>query len=65
MSRNKKEQPSRSEPTPEPVQSPYLGDLTPEFIIWHKESHTEEEHFQRYANRIPFEYLTTHNIEQV
>jgi hypothetical protein len=65
MSRNKKEQPSRSEPTPEPAQSPYLGDLTPEFIIWHAANKSEAEHFQRYANRIPFEYQTTHNIEQI
>ena len=64
MSRPKKE-PSRSEITPAPEQSPYLGDLTPEFINWHKENKTPEEHFKRYENRIPFEFAHQHNIEQI
>ena len=42
-----------------------LGDLTPEFIIWHRLSHTEEEHRQRYYNRIPHEYADQFGIGRV
>lgn len=67
MNRNKKEQPSKSEeiPSPEPAQSPYLGDLTPEYIKWHQANKSPEEHLKRYENRIPFEFAHQHNIEQV
>lgn len=49
----------------EPQQSPFLGDLTPEYIVWHAKTHTEEEHRQRYFDRIPHEYAEKHGIERV
>lgn len=58
-------QKQKSERTEEPEQSPYLGDLTPEYIIWHKANHSEEVHRMRYFDRIPHEYAAAHGIERI
>lgn len=42
-----------------------LGDLTPEFIIWHSEYQSEEIHRQRYFDRIPHEYAEKFGIHRV
>ena len=57
--------PKKTEIPPAPDQDIMLGDLTPEFIIWHQLSHTEEEHRQRYYNRIPHEYADQYGIGRV
>jgi hypothetical protein len=57
--------PEKTEIPPAPEQDIMLGDLTPEFIIWHRLSHTEEEHRQRYYNRIPHDYDDRFGIERV
>ena len=57
--------PKKTEIPPAPEQDIMLGDLTPEFIIWHRLSHTEEEHRQRYYNRIPHEYADQFGIGRV
>lgn len=57
--------PKKTEIPPAPDQDIMLGDLTPEFIIWHQLSHTEEEHRQRYYNRIPHEYADQFGIGRV
>jgi hypothetical protein len=43
--------------------SPFLGDLTPEYILWFKQTHSREEFIERYSERIPKEYPTTHQID--
>jgi hypothetical protein len=43
--------------------SPFLGDLTPEYILWFKQTHSREEFIERYSDRIPTEYPTTHQID--
>lgn len=48
-----------------PEQDIHLGDLTPEFIIWHSEYHSEEQHRQRYFDRIPHEYAEKFGIHRV
>jgi hypothetical protein len=63
MSNTKNPKPAKNNPPP--AQDPSLGDLTPEFILWHEENHSEEEHRTRYANRIPFHYPETHNISLI
>jgi len=57
--------PEKTEIPPAPEQDIMLGDLTPEFIIWHRLSHTEEDHRQRYYNRIPHEYADRFGIGRV
>lgn len=57
--------PKKTEIPPAPEQDITLGDLTPEFIIWHRLYHTEEEHRQRYYNRIPHEYADQFGIGRV
>jgi hypothetical protein len=48
---------------PEPQRSPELGDLTPDYILWFKATHSREEFVERYSDRIPKEYPATHQIE--
>lgn len=48
---------------PEPQRSPELGDLTPDYILWFKATHSREEFIERYSDRIPTEYPATHQIE--
>jgi hypothetical protein len=48
---------------PEPQRSPELGDLTPDYILWFKATHSREEFIERYSDRIPKEYPATHQIE--
>jgi hypothetical protein len=48
---------------PEPAMSPFLGDLTPDYILWFKQTHSREEFIARYSERIPKEYPTTHQID--
>ena len=52
-------------PEIEPEQSPFLGDLTPEFILWHQRNKSAKEHQARYFDRIPHEYLERFGIERV
>lgn len=49
----------------EPQQSPFLGDLTPEYILWHQRNKSEKEHTERYFDRIPHEYSQLYGIERV
>ena len=49
----------------EPEQSPFLGDLTPEFILWHQSTKTAQEHRERYFDRIPHEYSERFGIDRV
>jgi hypothetical protein len=55
--------PSETNNLPEPAMSPFLGDLTPEYILWFKQTHSREEFIERYSERIPKEYPTTHQID--
>lgn len=64
MSR-KKQNPKPESPETEPQQSPYLGDLTPEYILWHQRNKSEKEHIERYFDRIPHEYSKLYGIERV
>jgi hypothetical protein len=48
---------------PEPEQSPLLGDLTPEYVLWFKQTHSREEFIERYSERIPNDYPPTHQID--
>jgi hypothetical protein len=43
----------------------HLGDLTPEYIMWHEEYHAEEVHALRYHNRIPSDYADRFGIRIV
>jgi hypothetical protein len=40
-----------------------MGDLTPDYILWFKKTHSREEFIARYSERIPTEYPTTHQID--
>jgi hypothetical protein len=42
-----------------------LGDLTPEYIRWHRENHSPEEHAKQYLDRIPHDYAERFGIERV
>ena len=55
--------PSETNNLPEPEQSPMLGDLTPDYILWFKKTHSREEFIERYSERIPTDYPTTHQID--
>jgi hypothetical protein len=60
-----KSSPAKTEIPIAPEQDIRLGDLTPEFIIWHSEYHSEEQHRQRYFDRIPHEYAEQFGITRV
>jgi hypothetical protein len=51
--------------TDPPEQEKMLGDLTPEYIRWHRENHTPEEHAKQYLDRIPHDYAERFGIERV
>ena len=55
--------PSETKHLPEPEQSPLLGDLTPDYVLWFKTTHSREEFVARYSDRIPTDYPTTHQID--
>lgn len=57
--------PKSKSPEIEPEQSPFLGDLTPEFIRWHQATKTPQEHYARYYDRIPHEYNERFGIDRV
>jgi hypothetical protein len=40
-----------------------LGDLTADYILWFKKTHSREEFIKKYTDRIPTEYPETHQIE--
>jgi len=48
---------------PEPAQSPIFGDLTPDWVLWFKQTHSREEFVERYSDRIPKDYPPTHQID--
>lgn len=55
--------PSDNTSLPEPERSPELGDLTPDYILWFKQTHSREEFIERYSERIPSNYPATHQID--
>ena len=57
--------PAKTETPPAPEQDIHLGDLTPEYIMWHEEYHAEEVHAMRYHNRIPSDYADLFGIRIV
>ena len=57
--------PAKTETPSAPEQDIHLGDLTPEFIIWHEEYHSEEEHRLRYSERIPHDFAERFGIRRV
>ena len=57
-----KQNPAKTDP---PVQDPRLGDLTPEYILWHKANHTLQVHRIQYFDRIPHEYADQFGIHRV
>ncbi len=59
---HQKQKPEKTDP---PVNNIYLGDLDPEYIKWHQANHSEEEHRQRYFDRIPHEYAEQFGIHRV
>lgn len=59
---HQKQKPAKIDP---PVQDPRLGDLDPEYIKWHEENHSAEEHRQRYFDRIPHDYADQFGIHRV
>jgi hypothetical protein len=63
--RPEKPKPKSEKTNPAPHQCAVLGDLTPAFIIWHKDNYSEEMHLMRYHNRIPNDYAHLHGIEVV
>ena len=65
MSKATRQKPQKPEKTDPPVQDFRLGDLTPEYIQWHQHNHSEEEHRQRYFDRIPYEYADLFGIHRV
>jgi hypothetical protein len=62
---NKKTPPSQPSPKTEPDKDPFLGDLTPQWILWHEATHSPEEHLERYRDRIPHEYAELHGIKRI
>lgn len=65
MSKAPRSQKPKVEKTEAPEQDIHLGDLTPEFIRWHQATHSEEQHFHRYHNRIPADFAERFGIERV
>jgi hypothetical protein len=65
MSKAPKLQKQKAAPIEAPEQDIHLGDLTPDYIKWHEAHHTEEEHRQRYQDRIPHDFAEKFGIKRV
>lgn len=63
MARPRKNPISSETDLPEPERSPELGDLTPDYVLWFKQTHSREEFIERYSERIPSHYPATHQID--